>query len=239
MAGRALSTDRRNALSALADDLRRIFGVRLKALLAYGLQRLDADEESLHTLALVDRVTFDDLAACIPAADGWAQAGLAVPLVISHDEFRRTLDVFPLEYDEIVADHVVIEGADPFAEVRVAEADLRRAIESQAKSHLIHLREGFLESGRNSKAVARLIAASAPAFRTLLRNITRLDGRAVSADDAVADAAEQTIRIDAGLVLEVLNAASAATTAVDPTALLSRYMAAAERVWRYVDGWKK
>ena len=80
------------------------------------------------------------------AATGGAPA-LAVPLLLSRDEFLRTLDVFPVEYGEIIANHRLIVGEDILAGLQVSEADLRRGCELQAKSHLIHLREGYLETG--------------------------------------------------------------------------------------------
>jgi hypothetical protein len=175
----------------------------------------------------------------------WKQRGLAIPLLISLDEFRRTLDVFPLEYDHILTDHVVIEGENPFDGIRVPESDLRRACEVQAKSHLIHLREGFLEGSREPRAIAALIASSAPAFRSLLAAIARLDrqgGQAAAdigrSDDAIAEAAQQTVGLPADVVREVLAAERTMSPAVDPTALLARYIEAAERLWRYVDRWR-
>jgi hypothetical protein len=231
----------RAALEALSADLRRIFGVRLHSLVAYGLAARRAAGAPLHTLALVERVTFEDLAVCVPSTDRWLKLGLEVPLLISRHEFRRTLDVFPLEYGDIITNHVLVEGTDPFEGATVAESDERRACELQAKSHLIHLREGFLESGGDPGEVSRLIAASASAFRTLLTHIARLerriDGHHDAGDDALAAAAEQTMGVPASLVSEVLSAPVAATTIADPTALLARYIDAAEKVWAHVDGW--
>lgn len=234
----AIPPRHRQALSLLAADLRRIFGVDLHALLAYGLAR-ESPDEPVHTLALVERVTFDRLAACAPVTATWRRAGLAVPLILSREELARTLDVFPLEYHGIMRDHALVEGRDPFENLGVSESDLRRACEGLAKSHLIHLREGFLEGSREPRAVARLISSSAPAFRALLVNIAQLDGTGAStSDDAIADGAEKTIGVPAGVVREVLAFERQASAATDPTALLSRYLGAAEQVWRYVDGWR-
>jgi hypothetical protein len=238
MASSSLSPAERDALASLARDLRDVFGARLQTLVAYGLSR-ERDHEGLHTLGLLDRITFDDLAACAPAADRWERRGLAVPLLLSRDEFMRTLDVFPLEYDAIIADHLIVEGPDLFATLEVAELDLRRAIELQAKSPLIHLREGFVESGRDSARVARLIAASARAFRVLLANIARLNGRPAQTDDEIAGAAAALAGLDAPMVREVFAASAATTAAVDPSALLARYIAGTELIWRYVDGWRQ
>lgn len=232
----SLSGEERTALEGLAADLRRVFGARLRSLAAYGLTIPAPPPRMLHTLALVDRLSFKDLVRCVPLADGWRRRSLAVPLVLELEEFMRTLDVFPLEYGDIIAHHVLIAGTDPFSGTRVAQADVRRACELSAKSHLIHLREAFIETGGNPDAVARLIAASAPAFAALLRHIARL-----TQDDEsdVAEAAERQIGIPAGIVREVLSAGAGTRSAIaEPTALLESYIGASERVWEYVDTWR-
>ena len=235
----ALAPERRSAGQSLAADLRRVFGQRLHSLVAYGF---DPDETAeLHTLALVTSVTFDDLAACAASVDGWQRKGLAAPLLLSRDEFTRSLDVFPLEYGEIIARHVVIEGEHPFAGIAVAETDLRRACEQQAKSHLIHLREAFLEANRQTRELTRLIISSARAFRTLLAHIARLDGAFADSepsDDQLAAFAEERIGIAATLVSEVLSSPRTMGSIADPTPLLARYISASERIWMYVDAWR-
>ena len=240
-------TDRQGAaLQALVSDLRTIFGSRLHALVAYGLD-LDTRASYVRTLGLFERVTFDDLARAAPLAAEWQRRGLAVPLLLSRHEFERTLDVFPLEYGNIIANHVVIVGDSPFAGTRVADADRRRGCELQAKSHLIHLREGFLEAQGDSRHVARLITSSAPAFRTLLANLARLDGvgrvdpngdARERGNEALASTIERTIGVPSSLIVEVLAASSGLSAVADPTALFSRYIEASERIWRFVDGWR-
>jgi len=231
-----LSREERAALEGLAADLDRVFGKRLRTVAAYGLETPSAAPRLLHSLALVDRLSFDDLARCVPLATGWRRRSLAVPLILELEEFLRTLDVFPLEYGDIIAHHVLISGSNPFAGARVAQADVRRACELAAKSHLIHLREAFLETAGDSNAISRLIAASAPAFVALLRNIARLSD---DHESDVAATAERQIGISADIVREVISAAAGTRSGIaDPSALLSRYIAAAERVWEYVDTWR-
>ena len=71
-----LSESQRVAVNALADQLKHTLGHRLHALVAYGRT---APDEFLHTLALADRVTFEDLTAIAPSIDRWRRAGLAEP----------------------------------------------------------------------------------------------------------------------------------------------------------------
>ena len=240
MAAPTLSPDARTALDALASDLRGIFGNRLYSVCAYGTTA--ANDDDVRSIALVDRLAFQDLAACVPLAARWDDHGLAVPLILERDEFARTLDVFPLEYGAIIADHVHIFGEDPFEGLSVAEADLRRACELQAKSHLIHLREGFLETRGEAKAVGRLIKASAEGFGRLLTSLIALvaAGDTTTSPDDLAAAAEHHFGVEASLTREVLAAGhSGPSMIVDPTALLARYIGAVERLWEFVDAWKR
>ncbi len=210
-----LDSSERAALQRLAADLAGVFGDRLESVAAYGADR------PVHTLVLVERVTFEDLAACASFAERWRRDGLATPLLLSRREFLRTLDVFPVEYGAIIDHHVLVSGSDPFAGCAVCDADLRRAVELQAKSHLIHLREGFMETTAGSDGVARLIGSSTPAFRALVHNLRRL------APEAVTDTTER-------LLTEI----SSMNTIAEPSALFARYVAEVGRIWGYVDAWR-
>jgi hypothetical protein len=210
------------ALRIVAADLQRIFGARLQSLVAYGP---DDHPDGIHTLALVERLDFQDLTACAPRNGDWQRAGAAVPLLLSREEFLRTLDVFPLEYGGIIGSHQLIAGQDVLGGMRVSDTDLRRGCELQVKSHLIHLREGYLETLGDPARAARLIAASAPALRSLMDNLLQLDGEAAAR---------------AGLTPELMREVAAAhtSTIADPSPLLARYLSAVERLWQEVDRWR-
>jgi hypothetical protein len=181
--------------------------------------------DGAHTLALVERLDFRDLTACAPRTSDWRRAGAAVPLLLSREEFLRTLDVFPVEYGSIIANHQLITGENLLAAMHVAEADLRRGCELQVKSHLIHLREGYVETGGDPARVGRLIAASAPGLRALMENLLQLDSEAAAR---------------AGLTPELVREVAAANTTsiADPSPLLARYLTAVERLWQEVDRWR-
>ncbi|CAN5350669.1 hypothetical protein BH23ACI1_BH23ACI1_24810 [soil metagenome] len=232
---RALTATDRAALSVAVDDLRRVFGARLHAVAAYGLARRGTGEP-LHAIVLVEALAFDDLAACAALTPAWRKAGIGTPLILERHEFERSLDVFPLEYGEIVAHHVPVFGETPFTGVTVAPEDMRRAVELHAKSLVIHLREGFLETAGDPQAIAGLIAASAPAFEVLLANIARLCGEP---DGDLAGLAEGRVHIPAATVRDILSAgAREPSGAEDLTPLLMRYIDAARKIWSYVDGWR-
>jgi hypothetical protein len=237
------SAAQQKAIDVLARDLDHIFGARLHALVAYPGNQADG---SLHSCAIVDGLGFRDLVACLPQTESWHHRGIAVPLMLASGELERTVDIFPLEYSAILADYLVVHGADPFLGMSIPVDDIRRATEGQAKSHLIHLREAFLESHGETTRVAHLIASSAAPLRALLTNIARLPDAAHAApaagavtDESLARMAEARLGVPAALIREVLATSTGGhSTVTDPSALLARYIDAAHRIWAYVDGWR-
>lgn len=223
----------------LTRDLKAVFGDRLLSVAVYGAQLDGNATAALAALALVSSLTSQDLEACARLAADWDRSGIAVPLILPHAEFLNSLDVFPLEYGEIVRSHAQVYGADPFADVVISPEHLRLACESQAKSHLVHLRQGYLESRGKLPAVARLVAAGAPAFASLLRNVARLTG--VQTHDRM-EATRQGARA-AGLPDDIVNAVLAlehpsAIPSSDPARLFPAYLDAVVRLTAVVDQWR-
>lgn len=233
------SAAQQKAIDALARDLDEIFGARLRSLVAYPGNQADG---SVHSCAIVDGLVFRDLVACLPQTESWHRRGIAVPLMLASGELERTVDIFPLEYSSIVADYLVVRGADPFQGISIPVEDVRRATEGQAKSHLIHLREAFLESHGETTRIGRLIASSAAPLRALLTNIARLHDNAPGetlSDQALGTMAETRMGIPAALIREILaSSGGGQSTIADPSALLAHYVEAAQKIWEYVDRWR-
>ncbi len=175
------------AVHDLDRDLRAIFPGRLQSLVVYGTA--DTHEGPVATLAVVDAVTASDLRACADRVGGWQQRGLATPLILEANEFGRSLDAFPFEFGAILADHELVSGSNPFAGLSVDPSDLRRACEVQARSHVLHLREGFLETHGRTDKVAELIVRSASPLAALLKNVARMSSAPIT-DSVLARVAE-------------------------------------------------
>jgi hypothetical protein len=196
------------AASRLADDLASIFRARLRAVLVYGTHARPhprAVKAPVQTLALVERLTYDDLAAGAERAAGWQANGLDMPLLLPESEFRHSLDAFPLEYGDIIAHHILVRGDDPFTGLAVAAEDMRRACEVKIRAHAIHLREGFLLTGQQPRAVADLIIASAGPFASLIETFARVTGAPPqSPPDALAAHVGRVAGLDEALVARLL-----------------------------------
>lgn len=234
-----MSSTWRPAAAALVADLRHIFADRLRSIVAYGPRIEGADDTPLTCLALVESCAISDLEACAGLAHHWDRHELAVPLILPEHEFRRSFDAFPLEYGEILRAHEVVFGTNPFEGASISPEDLRRACEAQIKSHLVHLREGFIQSAGRPQAVADLVTASAPAFAALLRNVARLGGAATSTRTAATHEGARAAGLPAGVVADILALERPTTIpTADAARLFPAYLAAVEQLARVVDTWR-
>lgn len=213
-----------------AGDLLRVLGDRFAALIAYGPAR---------TAAFASRITAGDLEALAPLVDRWHQEGLETPLLLTPEEFRRSLDAFPLEYEAIIDRHVLIAGTPPFGDARPADRDLRRACEVQAQAFVIHLRQGWLHAADHHDAQETLLVQSAGPLRTLLSNVARLHG-ATGDDAALVAFGEERMGLPAELIRGVLaleQHPEGAAALLGAPEFMSAYLLTAETLWAFVDTW--
>lgn len=217
------------ALNRLAADFQRVFGGRFIALVAY---------TSRASLAFVDRVAADDLEALATLVETWHRDDLATPLVMTPEEFRRSLDAFPLEYQAILDHHIVIAGTSPFDHAKVDATDLRRAVEAHAKGHLIHLRQGWVQAAGHREEIAELIEHSAAPLRALLTNVARLHDTSAQTDPELASFSEKMIGMPADLVGAILALQTHPEGRARLVARMPDYLDAAERLWKFVDNWR-
>jgi len=244
--------DHPDAVRTLERDLRGIFGTRLQSLVVYGA-RADTsattqsghaahhhhESQPTHTLAIVDGLSTDDLRACAARVDAWHEAALATPLMVAAKEFSQSLDAFPFEFGAILADHHVVAGPNPFEGLAVDQADLRRACEVQARGHLLHLREGYLETLGRGDRLAVLIVDSAGAFAALLTNVARLDGVTASNVATAARHVGRRLELAATTPADVVSLVGVKEiSSAEAERLFPPYLDLVERLVAYLDAWQ-
>ena len=227
-----------HSADTLVSDLQRIFSGRLHSVVAYGPCVEGVADAPLTCLVLVESISVSDLEGCARLAPGWKRGQVTTPLILSREEFLQSLDAFPLEYGEIIRTHARVFGLDPFEGVSIAPEDARRACESQVKSHLVHLRAAFIQSGNRPQPVADLVVASAPGFVSLLRHVAQLTGSSATAraDEALDGA--RAAGIAESVVRSLLSLhRGGAMPAADAARLFPDCLIAMEQLARFVDGW--
>lgn len=210
-----------DAVTAFDRDIHEMFGDRLRSVVVYDVTDRRGPGTPQPTLVIVEALTPADLRACAALVSKWHNAGLATPLILETAEFARSLDAFPFEFGAILADHTIVSGENPFTGLHVNPADLRRACEVQARSHLLHLREGYIETQGRSDMLAQLIARSAAPLSALLRSVARLKG----------------VQVPAGVLTEVAGFEGKELSSNAARRLFPEYLSAVEHLTNDIDRW--
>jgi hypothetical protein len=227
-----------DAVRAVDRNLHELFGPRLKSVVVYAAA--EGTDAPTPMLAVIQRLTADDLRACAARVLTWQDSGVATPLLLDELEFGRSLDAFPFEFGAILADHTIVSGVSPFDGLRIDPVDLRRACEVQSRSHVLHLREGYLEAHNRSDAIAALISHSAAPLAALLENVSRLEGHAVSSPAEAAAQVEASANLTTGVLSEVVKLAPDKPLPPERArTLFPAYLDAVQRLTQHIDQWGK
>ena len=229
-----MATSHGGTLAVALQDLQHIFGERLHAVVAYGAPGANPAP----CLALVQSISAADLDECAARVASWHRAGCATPLLLTKDEFAGSLDAFPIEYGEILETHALVFGVNPFTGLTIRTEDVRRECETLVKSHLVHLRENYVECRGRQSEVSALVADAAPGFALILRRLARLDGAPAATNADISAWAARRPGLDARTVGDVLALSGNHAAGVDAIRIYPAYLAAVEQLWVFIDRWK-
>lgn len=138
----------------------------------------------------LEGTALDRLAAAIPQT---RKAPHFDPLFLTRDQMTASLDVFPIEWLDLVERHLRLEGDDLFTGVEVPRTFLRLQCEHELRGKHIRLRQEYLASGNRADRLAEVLSRLSSGFHTLFRTLLRLRGDDAPANverllEAVADA---------------------------------------------------
>lgn len=226
-------------LEQLVAQLRAAFGDGLRSVVLYGSaaagEPVAHDQNVLVLVDTLDVVRLEGVAATVRA---WSDAGNPPPFTLTMDEWRRSADVFPMEYSDILERHRVVYGEAPFEGLRIDPGDLRWQLELEAMGKLLHLRQGVLAAGGDGKRQVELLAMSKSAILVLFRATLRLHGRTPSRDPReVVRETSSIVGFDPAPFERVIRHVrkEEAIRAGDAPPLLAEYTRGVERLVAYLD----
>jgi len=226
-------------LDQLVTQLKAAFGDGLRSVVLYGSAA--TGEQAAHdqnVLVLVDSLEVERLDAVSAVVRAWSDAGNPPPFTLTMAEWRRSADVFPMEYADILERHRVVHGEPPFDGLRIDPGDLRWQLELEAMGKLLHLRQGVLAAGGDGRRQVELLDVSKSAILVLFRATLRLNGRTPSRD--ALEVARETAAIagfDSRPFERVIRHVrkEEVIRASDAAPLLAEYVRGVEKLVAYLD----
>src|SRR5437763_901920 len=228
-------------LDELVTQLRAAYGTRLSSVVLYGSAAGGdhvKDRSDYNVLVLLDSLdNSQSFVAASAVARAWREAGNPPPMTMTLEEWRRSADIFPMEYADILERNRALHGAPPFDGISVDPADLRLQLEQQVMGKLLQLRQGALLAGTDGKRQAELVAASLSTMMVLFRAVLRLHGERPTGDNAATATQVGTLAgFDPAPFLRAVRHVRGEKLSSDQAAqVLSGYLGAIERLSRYLD----
>jgi hypothetical protein len=230
-------------LDDLVTQLRAAYGTYLSSVVLYGSAAAGEHipkQSDYNVLVLLDRIEPTTLAAASAVAQAWSDAGNPPPMTMTVGEWRRSSDVFPMEYADILDRHRVLHGTPPFDGISVTRENLRLQLEQQVLGKLLQLRQGALLAGTDGKRQLELIGASLSTMMVLFRAVLRLHAEKPDSDNVrVALRVAALAGLDATpferAVRHVRGESKLSTG--EAAAVLAGYLAGIERLNAHLDGY--
>ncbi len=133
--------------------------------------KFGTEGESNNLLFVLKKLDFEVLENIKPLAIKHTKKTKVVPLFFTEEELSDGADVFPLEFLDIKQPHEVLHGEDLVDKIKFDKKHVRRQLEFELRSKLIHLRENYIwikEPKELKELLKRAIPSTMPLFYGLL-----------------------------------------------------------------------
>lgn len=121
-----------------------------------------------------------------------------IPMVITEDEIKNAVDIFPVEFLNIKRHHKILYGKDILKDIDVSKENLRRQLKFEFRSKLIHLRQSYLKSDGNN--LEDLILDAVPTLAPIIGALMYIKGVESKYDP---DLIKIMIGIDTRIVMDI------------------------------------
>jgi len=160
------------------------------------------------------------------------------PLFMTKEQIEDSLDVFPIEWLDLSASHLALEGEDVFAGIEVPRGSLRLQCEHELRGKHVALRQAFLAGGRHPERLRETLVRLASGFHTLFRTLLRLRGEEPPANhERVVERIAEAFGLDAKALQGAhrVRYASARPSAEEVRETFRRFLVEIERLVGAID----
>ena len=168
--------DIRPVISDFAAEMNALFGADLVSVILYGSgagNNFIPKKSNINFLVILESLHLAHLQKYKKRAAFWKKKQIVPPLFCARGFLSDSKDVFPMEWLEMIAHHILIHGENQF-DFTVENRDLRRQCEKEIREGQIRLRQAFLETGDGIRDIENLATASLNSILPVLRSLLTL-----------------------------------------------------------------
>lgn len=197
-------------LKPFLEELIAVYGGEITSVFAYGSvtgQDYIHKSSDINIGVAMDDVSPANLKRCLGVVKKGMRKRIPAPLFLTPAYIKMSLDVFPLEFNNIKDTRVILSGEDILSGLVVKNEDLARECESQLKGRLLTIREAYLEQALDRKGLEKLMKNSLRALIPVFRGLValRVSDVAPVAKSEIINALGREYVVNVQPFLDVLN----------------------------------
>ena len=161
--------------------LQKAAGANLESVILYGSAAsgdFHPEYSDVNLLCILRELSYVSLEAVAPAIEWWSRQKHRAPLLMSHEELKRSADVFAIELMDIQQHHRVLLGEDVLKSLQIPTHLHHAQLEYELREKLILLRQRLLLAAGNRNATWDVLLRALPTFATLFRHTLIAQGDA-------------------------------------------------------------
>ena len=158
-------------------DVIELYGEKLVSIYLYGSAATPSfipGVSDLNFLIILDEVNINDLKLYHRIHAKWVKKKVAPPIIATPDYLYRSTDVFPLEFSEIMENHILVFGKDLVNSIDIQAGNLRLQVESELKGKLLKFRQGIIFLSNDTTEFKRFFVRTVTSFVPVFRGVLRL-----------------------------------------------------------------
>jgi len=171
--------DPRDIFAEFTEDYKDLCGDDLISIILYG-SAVGPDyrpgKSDINFMIVLAENGIDHLDRMFDVVKKWRKRNVTVPLFLTEEYVKTSLDVFPIEYMAFKRSYVLVFGKDILKGLKPKQEYLRLQCEREVKGKLLLLREAFLSTSGKGKALKDVICQSSRAFIAIFNALMYLKG---------------------------------------------------------------
>ena len=154
-------------------------------------------------LVVTKKLSFNDLEKIKPTILKYSKRTKVVPILFTEQGLMESSDVFPLELLDMKYPHKALFGDDVIAKVSLDKRHVRRQLEYELRSKLIHLRENYIWI-KKPKELKALLKSAVPTLMPLFYGLLYLKNQKPSTNlDPLFGQVEKAYDVDMNLFRDI------------------------------------
>ncbi|MEA2037825.1 MAG: hypothetical protein U9O94_10045 [Nanoarchaeota archaeon] len=165
--------------------------------------KFGTEGEQNNLLFILKKLDFDILENIKPLAIRHTKKTKVVPLFFTQEELSDGADVFPLEFLDISQPHEVLYGEDLVNKIKFDKKQVRRQLEFELRSKLVHLRENYILI-KKPKDLKELLKRAIPSIMPLFYGLLFLkDIESPTELDPLFNLVADNYKVDVSVLREI------------------------------------